>query len=117
MVTRRGEFNGCDNDLSKIVEIGAKEDVFPNAFTPNGDGTNDVFRPVFPCEVVFSNLKVFSRWGELVFETNEPLTGWDGRINGLDAPSDVYVWRVEYEAIRSGEQLHFVAKGGVTLLR
>ncbi len=117
VVTRKGEFNGCDNELSKIVEIGAKEDVFPNAFTPNGDGANDVFRPIFPCEVVFSNLKVFSRWGELVFETNEPLTGWDGRINGLDAPSDVYVWRVEYEAIRSGEQLHFVEKGGVTLLR
>jgi len=117
IVTRKGNFNGCDNELSKIVEIGAKEDIFPNAFTPNGDGANDVFRPIFPCEVVFSNLKVFSRWGELVFETDEPATGWDGRINDLDAASDVYVWRVEYEAIRSGQQQHFVEKGGVTLLR
>ncbi|MFN0213432.1 MAG: gliding motility-associated C-terminal domain-containing protein [Saprospiraceae bacterium] len=117
IVTRKGTFNGCENELSKIVEIGAKEDVFPNAFTPNGDGANDVFRPVFPCEVVYSNLKVFSRWGELVFETDEPATGWDGQINGLDAPSDVYVWWLEYEGIRSGQQLHFVEKGGVTLLR
>jgi len=117
VVTRKGDFNGCDNELSKIVEIGAKEDVFPNAFTPNGDGANDVFRPIFPCEVIFSNLKVYSRWGALVFETNEPLTGWDGRINGLDAPSDEYVWWVEYEGIRSGKQLRFVEKGGVTLLR
>ena len=117
VVTRKGEFNGCSNELLKIVEIGAKEDAFPNAFTPNGDGANDVFRPIFPCEVVFSNLKVFSRWGELVFETNEPATGWDGSFNGVEAPSDVYVWRVEYEGIRSGQQLHFVKKGDVSLLR
>ncbi|MDO8368496.1 MAG: gliding motility-associated C-terminal domain-containing protein [Saprospiraceae bacterium] len=117
VVTRKGSFNGCEIKLSKSVEIGSKEDIFPNAFTPNGDGANDVFRPVFPCEVVFSNLRVFSRWGELVFETDEPLTGWDGRINGLDAASDVYVWRVEYEAIRAGTQLQFVEKGDVTLLR
>ncbi|MFN0034165.1 MAG: T9SS type B sorting domain-containing protein [Saprospiraceae bacterium] len=117
VVTRKGEFNGCDNEVSKEVTIGAKEDVFPNAFTPNGDGSNDVFRPVFPCEVVFSNLKVFSRWGELVFETDDPLAGWDGRIQDLDAPSDVYAWRVEYEAIRVGERLRFLEKGGVTLLR
>ena len=67
--------------------------------------------------MLFSNLKIYSRWGEKVFETNEPSTGWDGRINGLDAPSDEYVWRVEYEAIRSGQRLKFLEKGGVTLLR
>ncbi len=117
IVTRKGEFNGCKNELSKTVEIGAKDDVFPNAFTPNGDGSNDVFRPIFPCEVIFSNLKVYSRWGALVFETNEPETGWDGRVNGVDAASDVYVWRLEYEAIRLGVQQRFVEKGGVTLLR
>ena len=117
VVTRKGVVNGCENELSKIIEIGAKEDVFPNAFTPNGDGANDVFRPIFPCEVVFSNLKVFSRWGELVFETDDPLVGWNGRIKDMDAASDVYVWRVEYEAIRLGEQQHFMEKGGVTLLR
>ncbi len=117
IVTRKGDFNGCKNELSKIVEIGAKDDIFPNAFTPNGDGANDVFRPIYPCDVIFSNLKIFTRWGEMVFETNEPTTGWDGRINGLDALSDVYVWWVEYEGIRSGQQQHFVEKGGVTLLR
>lgn len=116
-VTRKGEFNGCQNELSRIIKIGAKKDVFPNAFTPNGDGANDVFRPVYPCEVLFSNLKVFSRWGELVFETKDPLGGWDGKIDGQDAPSDVYVWWVEYEAIRAGTQQHFVEKGGVSLLR
>ena len=117
VVTRKGEFNGCENELSKIVEIGAKEDAFPNAFTPNGDGANDVFRPIYPCEVLYSTLKVYSRWGELVFESNIPDEGWDGRIKGQDAPSDEYVWVVSYEAIRSGQQQRFTQKGGVTLLR
>jgi gliding motility-associated-like protein len=117
VVTRKGTLNGCDNELSKIVEIGAKKDVFPNAFTPNGDGANDVFRPVYPCEVIYSHLKVYSRWGELVFETDSPTTGWDGKINGNDAPSDVYVWWLQYEAIRDGKQLKFEEKGGVSLLR
>lgn len=117
VVTRKGEFRGCDNELAKIVEIGAKKDLFPNAFTPNGDGANDVFRPIFPCVVLRSSLKIYARWGALVFEGTRPEDGWDGKINGLDAPSDVYVWRVEYEAIRSGEQLRLVESGDVTLLR
>lgn len=117
VVTRKGEFNGCENELSKIVEIGAKEDAFPNAFTPNGDGANDVFRPIYPCEVVYSTLKVYARWGALVFESNNPDEGWDGRIKGQDAPSDEYVWVVSYEAIRSGQQQRFTQRGGVTLLR
>lgn len=117
VVTRKGTFNGCNNQLSKIVEIGAKADVFPNAFTPNGDGANDVFRPVYPCEVIYSNLKIYSRWGVKVFETSDPQAGWNGKINDLDAPSDVYGWQLEYEAIRSGQQLRFVEKGGVSLLR
>jgi|GEM_PF-865867 len=117
VVTRTGLFNGCENEMAQIVEIGAKKDAFPNAFTPNGDGANDLFRPVFPCEIVSSSMKIYSRWGEKVFETNNAEMGWDGRINGVDAPSDVYVWWVEYEAIRSGEQSRFVEKGEVTLLR
>jgi gliding motility-associated-like protein len=117
VVTRTATFNGCSKELSKEIEIGAKEDLFPNAFSPNGDGANDVFRPLYPCEVIYSSLKVYSRWGALVFETDDPDAGWDGRYNDQDAPSDVYVWRVEYEAIRSGAQQKFIKSGGVTLLR
>jgi gliding motility-associated-like protein len=117
VVTRKGEFNGCDNELSKIVVVGAKEAMFPNAFTPNGDGANDVFQPFFPCEIILSNLRVYSRWGEKVFETNDPAAGWDGRIKGVDGASDVYVWQLEYEAIIAGERQRFMEKGDVSLLR
>lgn len=117
IVTRTGSFNGCQNELTKIVEIGAKDDMFPNAFTPNGDGANDVFRPIYPCEVVASRLRIYSRWGEKIFETNNPNQGWDGKYNNLDAPSDVYIWQVEYEAIRAGQQSTFTQSGDVTLLR
>ncbi|MCC7466906.1 MAG: gliding motility-associated C-terminal domain-containing protein [Saprospiraceae bacterium] len=117
IVTRTGSFNGCQNELTKTVEIGAKDDMFPNAFTPNGDGANDVFRPIYPCEVVASRLRIYSRWGEKIFETNNPDQGWDGKYNNLDAPSDVYIWQVEYEAIRTGQQSTFTQSGDVTLLR
>jgi gliding motility-associated-like protein len=66
---------------------------------------------------VASKLQVYSRWGEKVFETNNPNQGWDGKYNNLDAPSDVYIWRVEYEAIRAGQQSIFTQSGDVTLLR
>lgn len=117
VVTRTGLFKGCEHKKAQIVQIGAKKDAFPNAFTPNGDGANDVFRPVFPCEIVSASMKIYARWGEKIFETDDAEMGWDGRINGIEAPSDVYVWWVEYEAIRNGEQSRFIERGEVSLLR
>ena len=79
------------------------ENVFaPNAFTPNGDGTNDLFTLLADGEeelVEVLTLKVFSRWGELVYEGTGPLssTGWDGRYNGKECASDVYAWVAEVE--------------------
>lgn len=117
VVTRKGTFNGCSVEKSKTVTIGAKEDHFPNAFTPNGDGANDFFRPVFPCEIISAHLKIFSRWGELLFETDDVKTGWDGRIGNAEASSDVYAWVVEYEAIRAGQRVRLTKFGDVSLLR
>ena len=85
----------------------------PNAFTPNGDGKNDVFRVVKHegAEVV-SSLEIYDRWGEKVYE-NQGNAFWDGTINGEPGPSDVYVYIVK---ITCGE---LVSKrvGDVTLLR
>lgn len=85
----------------------------PNAFTPNGDGFNDVFRVVKHegAEVV-SSLEIYDRWGEKVYE-NQGDAYWDGTIKGEPGPSDVYVYIVK---ITCGE---LVSKrvGDVTLLR
>jgi hypothetical protein len=88
----------------------------PNAFTPDGDGTNDVFYPrTDPCVSMVRFFAVYNRWGETVFtrnlfEPNNPALGWDG--NGH--PMDVYVWRAELEYVDGRVE---TLKGEVTLLK
>lgn len=100
----------------------------PNAFTPNGDNKNDVFAPVLPQHCVFQDyqLQVFNRWGKKVFDTelmNTPVTpdtvlGWDGKIDGKDAPSDVYVYWLRYTATGNDDTFTPNTKrGNVTLIR
>ena len=86
----------------------------PNAFTPNGDGQNDIFRAI---PVGFSNttyFRVFNRLGVLMFETNQYLKGWDGTYNGKPQPADVYVWTV---AGTDKDFKRVELKGTVILLR
>lgn len=100
----------------------------PNAFTPDGDDKNDIFRPVLPDHCVFQNyqLQVFNRWGKKVFDTNlvnTPFTpntvlGWDGKIDGKEAPSDVYVYWVRYTTTGNNNTYPgSTFKGDVTLIR
>jgi gliding motility-associated-like protein len=66
----------------------------PNAFTPNGDRLNQVFRPLINCDISDMNLKVFNRWGELIFVGNEE--GWDGRYKNKPCQDGVYFWIISY---------------------
>ena len=65
---------------------------FPNAFSPNRDGLNDLFKPVTNCEFSSYRLSIFSRWGQLLFETNDPHEGWEAE----GAAQGTYVWVLEY---------------------
>jgi gliding motility-associated-like protein len=67
----------------------------PNAFTPNGDGLNDIFRAIPAGMSNTTFFRVINRWGEVVFETNQWLKGWDGTFRGKPAPNGVYVWMVK----------------------
>ncbi|MFN0037381.1 MAG: gliding motility-associated C-terminal domain-containing protein, partial [Saprospiraceae bacterium] len=107
--------NGCRDTVEYRIFVCDKSLVhIPNAFTPNGDGSNDLFRvvPHEGAEVVFS-LRVYDRWGQKLYEGAGPNAQWDGRIGDKLAPSDVYVWVLEYEC---GGQRHVESKD-VTLLR
>jgi gliding motility-associated-like protein len=85
-----------------IVEV-------PNIFTPNNDGTNDVFQPVIDCELTSYQLLVFNRWGEQVFESRDPLIGWNGEYKDKPLPSDAYVYVLNYE---SEDEIRPVRKEG-----
>ncbi len=69
----------------------------PNAFTPDNDGNNDSFGAFTDCPVERYNLQIYNRWGGLVFETNDISERWDGQFKSQNAPTEVYVWKVEYQ--------------------
>jgi gliding motility-associated-like protein len=87
----------------------------PNAFTPNNDGSNDEFKPAYKRNI-FKDYKliVYSRWGEIAFESYDIGEGWDGNHNGYPAISDVYAYTFDYELV-DGKKGRIV--GQVTLIR
>lgn len=106
--------NGCsvsDSILITVLEAGNL--FFPTAFSPNGDGNNDIYRAFGNVAKVF-RLKIFNRWGELVFETNNFNDGWDGTYKGKDQPIGVYVYTAELTLLNNNTRNY---KGSVTLLR
>jgi len=108
--------NGCET-ATGAFEVAAKGEPFvmPNAFTPNSDGVNDVFRPVWDCmDATSYSFRVYSRWGKEVFNTTDTRDAWDGKVDGSESPGDVYVYIVDFVDL---EGLAIRKSGDVTLLR
>lgn len=112
--------NNCQDTMIRMIDI---EPVvlyhLPNAFTPNGDGKNDLFTgkgSTSSDDYKSFNLTVWSRWGNLLFETHDPGAGWNGQHNnsGDLYPQDVYIYQLHYVDNRGKS---FRKKGFVTLIR
>ncbi|MBL7747046.1 MAG: gliding motility-associated C-terminal domain-containing protein, partial [Chitinophagaceae bacterium] len=86
----------------------------PSGFTPDGNGLNDMLRPIPVGIKEFRFFRLFNRWGQLVFTTPDPRRGWDGRINGVPQPSGTFIWMAE--AIDYKGNL-ITRKGTVTIIR
>ncbi|MEL6864031.1 MAG: PKD domain-containing protein [Bacteroidota bacterium] len=71
----------------------------PNAFTPNGDGNNDFFNYVLTGasgdEILVEQFQIFNRWGQVVYDNEDPSVGWDGMFKGKPSPSDTYVYLIK----------------------
>lgn len=89
--------------------------VFPTAFSPNGDGRNDLFRPVSECPVQHYHLAVYNRWGQRVFSSFQPGQGWDGTFQGRKAEIGTYYYSCFVEM--SGDSGSEKLKGEINLLR
>lgn len=87
---------GCSDTLTGKVYIRPDFAFYiPNAFTPNGDSYNPIYKPsVFG--VLEYEFSVFDRWGLEIFKTNDPKVGWDGTFKGKNAQQDVYVYKVKF---------------------
>lgn len=88
---------GCNDSITKAFPVKPVMRVFiPNSFSPNSDDINAVFKPViYAADTEQYQFKVFDRWGELIFETNDPDAGWDGTYKGKMAPVGVYTYYVK----------------------
>lgn len=73
-----------------------------NALTPNGDNINEDFKPLSSCTFTEFNMKIFNRWGQLIFESADETIGWNGMRNGLPVQDDVYVCVLNYKFLEQG---------------
>ncbi|MBO9681086.1 MAG: PKD domain-containing protein [Flavisolibacter sp.] len=107
--------SGCTTTDSVLVRLFKKEDVFiPSAFTPDGDGHNDYLKVIMVQARQLKNFRVYNRWGNLVFQTNDPSIGWDGTWRGEKQRSETYLWYCE----AVGNDGSIIKKSGsVTLIR
>lgn len=105
---------GCrDTSAWRYVPVQPVAGVLPNVFTPNNDGLNDVFS-LLGLNMQSATMTIYSRWGELVFETDRLDLGWDGRHKGRPAPPENYLYFVKAIG-RNG--LPYEWQGMVTLVR
>jgi gliding motility-associated-like protein len=121
----RNEF-GCTDTHTYVDAITAKAGgfmIFPTAFTPdltgpNGGGynlsdlDNDVFHP-HHAGVQKYELSIFNIWGEMIFNSTDPMVGWDGYVNGLLAPQNTYVWKA---SARFSDGRRLIQSGDFTLI-
>ena len=107
---------GCKAEDYVKINLACSEDLVyvPDAFTPNGDNKNDIFRIRTYGLSEVKAFRVFNRWGEMVFETYDVNEGWDGKWQGQLCHPAVYVWYIQGTCANGVELLK---KGNVTLIR
>jgi gliding motility-associated-like protein len=106
--------NSCGSSTDEIMVTEKPCEIyFPNAFTPNNDGKNDVFNILNASDFQSYYLAIYNRWGEKVFETKNAKKGWDGNKNSQQAEMGVYVWYCKFKK----SNVDKIMKGTVTLVR
>ena len=104
-----------DTGNIKVIVFKTKPDIFvPTAFTPNGDGKNDILKAIPVGIRQFDFLNIYNRWGQLIFSTTNADNGWDGTVKGLMQPSGTYIFITQGTAY-TGEKI--IKKGSIVILR
>ncbi|NOY49871.1 MAG: gliding motility-associated C-terminal domain-containing protein [Chlorobi bacterium] len=113
--------NQCGESICDSVKVKITEQFIfavPNAFSPDGDGKNDDFGVITVSKLGFFDMKIFNRWGQLIFSTNDQNEHWDGSLDGKTVPLGTYVWKVNYQfRIEGPGSDPHEESGTVTLLR
>lgn len=95
--------SGCLDSIQKVITVGEGLIYYvPNSFTPNGDGFNEIFQPVFTSGFDEANyeLLIFNRWGELLFSSKTATEGWNGSYADELVPDGIYVWNIRFKHLK-----------------
>ena len=117
VVTVQNQCGSAKDDIYVKIASCSDELFFPAAFTPNQNGRNDIFKAGYlnANGFKFYELRVYNRWGEIVFQTNDITKGWDGYYNGRLQTTGVFVWYARYRKTTNNKI--YLKKGTVTLIR
>ena len=111
-------YEGCKSTDTVQILWGGTPFYMPNAFTPNGDGLNDVFGVVQKYDYVNQfHMSIFNRWGQMIYETSDINKGWDGTYKGNQCILGAYVYRIVYEEFGQLPMEINVVEGTVMLVR
>ncbi|MVT08157.1 gliding motility-associated C-terminal domain-containing protein [Chitinophaga tropicalis] len=114
-VTVSNECGTATDDITVGYKQCEAKPQFPNAFTPNNDGHNDNFKPIVDGPMYDYDLRIYNRWGELIFLSKDAQKGWDGKYKGKLVEVGTYVWMLTYKKVLGGAVN--VVKGEVTAIR
>ncbi len=107
---------GCTSSITKPVNVlKLCGEYVPTVFTPNGDGVNDSFGPLYAVKANNLVFTVYNRWGQVMYQTNLWRNAWNGKYKGEPAPTGTYVWKMQYTNRDNNKP--YLAKGTVILLR
>ena len=124
IVVRAGEYTvqvtdplGCTAvGLARVLNLCEPRVNVPEAFTPNSDGVNDVLQ-TFSAYITDYEFRIYNRWGEVIFYTNNPEQKWDGTYHGSTYPSMLYPYIVSYKSESFPERGREIKRGSVLLIR
>jgi gliding motility-associated-like protein len=105
---------GTKTDMINVVK-GVCQLYVPTAFSPNGDGRNDIFKAEYGENITEFQLQIYNRWGQRIFESKNISTGWNGRFNGALQPNGAYVWIIKYKTLNDPKEN--LLKGTMMLFR
>ncbi len=109
--------NNCKSSDTIYIQVISTIVALPNAFSPNADNLNDVFKAIRAGKLNDFQFAVFNRYGERIFYSTDIEKGWDGKFKGLDCPMESYVWEISYSIPELGEPIIKKLSGVVHLLR
>ena len=111
----QNSFNCTDTSIKKVFVLPNCYIDIPSGFTPNGDGLNDNLYPLNAFKAKNLSFKIYNRYGQIIYESNDWHQKWDGRLKGELQQSGTYIWTLDYTHKDTGQTFHL--KGTTVLIR